>query len=51
MRRRWPAFHLRQALAVLPAFSHFTGGQLLQALPDERVVVCVEGQAVALPPH
>jgi len=51
MRRRWPAFHLRQALTVLPAFSHFTGGQLLQALPDGRVVVCVEGQAIALPPH
>lgn len=51
LRRRFPAFWLREGITVLPAFSHFTAGvaPLLQA--DEQLVACVEGEAIALPKH
>ncbi|WP_447729490.1 ligase-associated DNA damage response endonuclease PdeM [Pseudoxanthomonas suwonensis] len=50
MRRRWPAFWLREGLTVLPAFSAFTAGVVPMQQPGERLVACVEGEAFALPP-
>ncbi|ADV26125.1 metallophosphoesterase [Pseudoxanthomonas suwonensis 11-1] len=50
MRRRWPAFWLRDGLTVLPAFSAFTAGVVPMQKPGERLVACVEGEAFALPP-
>lgn len=49
LRRRWPAFWLRERLTVLPAFSAFTAGVVPAQLPGERLVACVEGEAIALP--
>lgn len=46
IRRRFPCFWLRQRMTVLPAFSEFTGGYLLASLPEDRIVACVEGDAV-----
>lgn len=48
VRRRWPAFWLRPAMTILPAFSRFTGGVPIQTGPGERVVACVEGEAIDL---
>ena len=42
---RQPAFWMRAHCTVLPAFSAFTGGQVIAALPGDRVVVC-NGEAV-----
>ena len=50
MRRRWPAFWLRERLTVLPAFSAFTAGVVPMQQPGERLVACVEDEAFALPP-
>jgi len=50
LRRRWPAFWLREGLSVLPAFSAFTAGVVPRQRPGERLVACVEGAAIALPP-
>ncbi|MDQ1118741.1 MULTISPECIES: ligase-associated DNA damage response endonuclease PdeM [Pseudoxanthomonas] len=47
---RWPAFLLRQEMTVLPAFSQFTAGVVPDLAPGERLIACVEGQAIALPP-
>ncbi|MCD7097393.1 ligase-associated DNA damage response endonuclease PdeM [Stenotrophomonas sp. MMGLT7] len=49
LRRRWPAFWLRAQATVLPAFSQFTAGVAPVLQPGERLVACVEGEAVALP--
>ena len=49
MRRRWPAFCLRDNMTVLPAFSAFTAGVVPAQQPGERLVACVEGEAIALP--
>lgn len=49
MRRRWPAFWLRERMTVLPAFSHFTAGVAPVLDAGERLVACVEGDALALP--
>ncbi|KAB7765969.1 ligase-associated DNA damage response endonuclease PdeM [Xanthomonas maliensis] len=49
--RRWPAFWLRERVTVLPAFSHFTAGIVPMLAPGERLVACVEGAALALPPR
>jgi len=46
IRKRFPCFWSRHHTTVLPAFSEFTGGYLLAPLPDDRVVACVEGDAV-----
>ncbi len=48
--RRWPAFWLRNGMTVLPAYSHFTAGVVPQASSGERLVACVEGAAIGLPP-
>lgn len=50
MRRRWPAFWLRERMTVLPAFSHFTAGQVPSLAVGERLLACVEGEVVGLPP-
>jgi DNA ligase-associated metallophosphoesterase len=49
MQRRWPAFWLRDALTILPAFSRFTAGIAPVVAAGERLVACVEDQAIALP--
>lgn len=49
MRRRWPAFWLREGMTVLPAFSAFTAGVVPMQQAGERLVACVEGEAIALP--
>lgn len=51
MRRRWPAFWLRDRMTVLPAFSHFTAGVVPRMLSGDRLVACVDGTTVALPLH
>lgn len=48
--RRFPAFWLGERRVVLPAFSHFTAGVVPMLSPGERLVACVEGHAIALPP-
>lgn len=47
--RRFPAFWLRPGSTVLPAFSAFTAGVVPDLRRGERLVVCVEGHAMALP--
>jgi uncharacterized protein len=49
MQRRWPAFWLRERLTILPAFSRFTAGIAPVMDAGERLVACVEDQAIALP--
>ncbi len=51
MQRRWPAFWLRSGLSVLPAYSCFTAGVAPVLDDGERLVACVEGDAIALPPR
>jgi len=51
MRRRWPAFWLREGMTILPAFSHFTAGVVAEPESGEQLVVCVEGDVVAMPVH
>lgn len=46
IRRRFPCFWMRHGVTVLPAFSQFTGGFLLPPSPNDRVVACVDGDAV-----
>lgn len=43
LRRRLPAFWLRPGVTVLPAFSAFTGGVVVQPSAGERLAVCAEG--------
>ncbi|MBB3856972.1 hypothetical protein FHY29_002345 [Xanthomonas arboricola] len=49
MSRRWPAFWLRERVTILPAFSHFTAGIVPTLIEGERLVACVEDDALALP--
>ncbi|MEP6633047.1 MAG: ligase-associated DNA damage response endonuclease PdeM [Luteimonas sp.] len=46
---RWPVFWLRAGCTVLPAFSEFTGGSEPLREPSDRLVVCVDDAALALP--
>lgn len=48
--RRFAAFLLREGITVLPAFSQFTAGIEPDLEPGERLIACVEGEAIALPP-
>lgn len=50
LRRRFPAFWLRERMTVLPAFSHFTAGVAPRLATGDRLVACVESAVVALPP-
>jgi metallophosphoesterase superfamily enzyme len=47
--QRWPAFLLREGMTVLPAFSQFTAGVEPDLATGEQLIVCVEGEAIALP--
>jgi uncharacterized protein len=49
LRRRFPAFWLRGNMTVLPAFSQFTAGVAPLLSAGERLVACVEGEAIPLP--
>lgn len=49
MRRRWPAFWLRERMTLLPAFSQFTAGVVPALCAGERLVACVEGETIVLP--
>lgn len=49
MRRRWPAFWMRERMTLLPAFSQFTAGVVPGLSAGERLVACVEGDAIRLP--
>jgi len=48
--RQWPIFWLRRGMTVLPAFSAFTGGYLVEAKRGETLVVCVENTVVPVAP-
>ena len=43
---RPPCFWLGQEHAILPSFGAFTGGHRVYAAPGDRVVVCVDGEAI-----
>lgn len=47
---RWPAFWLRTATTILPAFSRFTGGVEPLTAAGDRCVACLDGLVAALPP-
>lgn len=51
LRRRWPAFWLRERMTLLPAFSQFTAGVVPMLSAGEQLVACVEGEAIPLPIH
>lgn len=51
LRRRFPAFWLRPGITVLPAFSAFTAGVVIQPARDEQRIACVEGSLVPVPPR
>jgi hypothetical protein len=51
MRRRWPAFWMRERMTLLPAFSQFTAGVVPALSAGEQLVACVEGEAIPLPAH
>lgn len=46
--RSWPAFWLRPAVTVLPAFSEFTGGYAVQAGQGDALVACIAGQTLPI---
>ena len=46
--RRWPAFWLRPRQTVLPAFSSFSGGYLLDNDGEDPLLACVEGHVLAM---
>lgn len=46
IRRALPGFWLRPGLTVLPAFSAFTGGQVVERDRGDRFAVCTEGQVL-----
>jgi len=46
IRKRFACFWSRHDMTVLPAFSEFTGGYLLEPSAQDAVVACVEGDAV-----
>lgn len=43
---RPPCFWIGKDHAIVPSFGAFTGGHRVYAQPGERVVVCVEGEAI-----
>lgn len=49
LRRRFPAFWLRQGITILPAFSAFTAGVVPVLAPGEQLLACVEDSVVPLP--
>lgn len=49
-RLRLPCFHLGPEVAVLPAFSAFTGGQDMRARTGERLFALAGDSVVELPP-
>ena len=49
LRRRFPAFWLRERMTVLPAFSAFTAGIVPVPARGEQRVACVENGLVQLP--
>lgn len=48
LKRRFPVFWLRDGITVLPAFSAFTGGVVVDRASGARRVACVEGEAVPI---
>ncbi|HIE1098390.1 MULTISPECIES: ligase-associated DNA damage response endonuclease PdeM [Stenotrophomonas] len=49
LRRRFPAFWLREGITILPAFSAFTAGIVPVASRGEQMIACVEGGVVDVP--
>ncbi|MBA0447172.1 ligase-associated DNA damage response endonuclease PdeM [Stenotrophomonas maltophilia] len=49
LRRRFPAFWLRDRMTILPAFSAFTAGIVPVPARGEQMVACVESGLVELP--
>ncbi|MDQ4678526.1 ligase-associated DNA damage response endonuclease PdeM [Stenotrophomonas maltophilia group sp. RNC7] len=49
LRRRFPAFWLRDRMTLLPAFSAFTAGIVPVPAAGEQMVACVDNGLVALP--
>lgn len=45
---RWPAFWLRSRQTVLPAFSSFSGGCLVQNGSQDALLACVKGHLVTM---
>lgn len=48
-RVRVPCFHLREGVAVLPAFGSFTGLHPVERQPGERLVAVADGQLFEVP--
>lgn len=46
--RAWPVFWMRPAETVLPAFSDFTGGWMVDVGAGDALAACVEGTVVPL---
>ncbi|VFR60693.1 FIG006285: ICC-like protein phosphoesterase [plant metagenome] len=49
VKRAWPVFWLRPAETVLPAFSDFTGGWMVDVGAGDALAACVESTVVPLP--
>lgn len=49
LRRRFPAFWLRERMTILPAFSAFTAGTVPVPIRGEQMIACVDGGLVQLP--
>lgn len=48
---RWPAFWLRPRQIVLPAFSLFSGGWLVESSAEDALLACVEGHLLTVRSH
>lgn len=46
---RLPCFHLGESMGVLPAFSIFTGGRVLERAPGDRVFAIAEDRVIEVP--
>ncbi|WP_414612982.1 ligase-associated DNA damage response endonuclease PdeM [Stenotrophomonas pavanii] len=49
LRRRFPAFWLRERTTILPAFSAFTAGIVPVPVRGEQMIACVDNGVVTLP--
>ena len=47
---RMPCFLLRENTLVLPAFGSFTGGAIVNPIPNDRIFVALRQQVIELPP-
>lgn len=48
MARRWPSFAITKDQLILPAFSFFTGGELIHPKEDNHLFLCVQKEIIPL---